>query len=99
MSKTYIYIDKKNKVRDVHGKLIRPDKEGHYWIRVPDPVARSHDELMFYWWRLVVLLFYPVFWLRDVVLSFFGTSNYFERRIETMHSFKGYLEKHEGIEP
>ena len=95
MSKTYFYIDDKDKVRDASGKLIRPDKQGRYWIRVPKKEEPTEDELMFYWWRLVVLLFYPVFWIRDVVLAVFGKAGYFERRIQTMQSFQGYLKKHE----
>ena len=96
MSKTYFYIDEKDKIRDAAGKLIKPDKQGRYWIRAPKKKEPTEDELMFYWWRLVVLLFYPVFWVRDVVLSVFGKANYFERRIATMESFRGYLEKHEA---
>ncbi len=95
MSKTYIYIDDKNRVRDEHGKLVKPDRQGRYWIRVSKKKEPSEEELMFYWWRLVILLFYPVFWVRDVVLSVFGKHNYFDRRISTLESFRGYLEKHE----
>ena len=96
MPKTYIHIDDKNRVLDESGRQIKPDKAGRYWIRVPEKKEPTEDELMFYWWRLVVFLFYPVFWVRDVVLSLFGKANYFDRRIETMASFKAYLEKHES---
>ena len=96
MRKTYIYIDKKNQVRDEKDRLIKPDKKGRYWIHVPEAKELSEEELTFYWWRLVIFLFYPVFWLRDVVFSLFGKANYFERRIETLASFKAYLEKHES---
>ncbi|MEM8486534.1 MAG: hypothetical protein AAF564_13365 [Bacteroidota bacterium] len=95
MSKTYFYIDERQHVRDARGKRIRPDKQGRYWIRVPRREEPSEEELMFYWWRFVVLLFYPVFWVRDVMLAVFGKASYFERRIETLQSFQGYLQKHE----
>lgn len=96
MAKTYVYIDEKDRLRDASGRQIKPDKEGRYWIRVPEKKEPTEEELIFYWWRLVIFLFYPVFWVRDVVLSLFGNANYFERRIETMASFKAYLEKHES---
>ncbi len=96
MSKTYVYIDEKNRLRNEAGRLIKPDKNGRYWIRTPPKKEPTEEELMFYWWRLVIVLFYPVFWIRDVILSLFGKADYFDRRMETMASFKAYIARHEA---